>query len=212
MFPLLLLIPGGLILWTIAQSFAKRDAARVGFIHEDHRHHSRHHFAPVHHRGEWHRDPWGHAYPAPYPAVSYPAVVFDPVPAFRRESRPVNAADYLHHINEAMSASRTLDTVKPYALAADIASLMQAPDEAVHALAVLSAPLDVTFAQKDLNVLGASPPVPEDGVMGRATVEAIKGIQARFKQPVTGKIDPTTAVAIRYAVGCIHSQDKAASQ
>lgn len=118
------------------------------------------------------------------------------------------AADYLRHLHEATAAARVLDTVKPQALQADITSLMRASDDVSRALAILSAPIAILDAQKDLNVLGASPPLAENGVMTSSTVEAIKGIQAHFNQPVTGRIDASTAVAIRYGVGCIHSQDR----
>lgn len=86
--------------------------------------------------------------------------------------------------------------------------MTSSPDVAT-ALQILSAPMSVMFAQKDLNVLGASPSLPENGVMTSATSAAIGGIQARFGQPVTGALDAATAVAIRYAVGCIHAQDRA---
>jgi peptidoglycan hydrolase-like protein with peptidoglycan-binding domain len=102
-------------------------------------------------------------------------------------------------------AARVLDTAKPYALAGDVQTLMTLPDVAA-ALVMLAAPIDVLFAQKDLNVLGASPPLPEDGVLGPETQAAIAGIQSRFGQNATGALDDGTAVAIRYAVGCINAQ------
>lgn len=123
----------------------------------------------------------------------------------------MTTADYLRHLHEATFAARILDTVKPLALAGDVDSLMQAPEDVARALEILSAPLDVIYAQKDLNVLGASPSLSEDGVMTSATAEAIRSIQSRFGQPATGEIDPATAATIRYAVGCIHAQDRAIS-
>jgi len=102
-------------------------------------------------------------------------------------------------------AARVLDTAKPYALAGDIQTLIALPDVG-SALAVLAAPIDVLFAQKDLNVLGASPSLAEDGIMGSETQAAIASIQTRFGQNATGVLDDGTAVAIRYAVGCINAQ------
>jgi hypothetical protein len=126
-----------------------------------------------------------------------------------RSKGAFTTADYLRHLHEATYAAKILDTVKPLAMAGDVQSLMQSPESVATALAILSAPLDVIFAQKDLNVLGASPPLAEDGVMTSSTAEAIRGIQARFGQPESGAIDPATAATIRYAVGCIHAQDRA---
>jgi hypothetical protein len=124
-------------------------------------------------------------------------------------TKVVTTADYLQHLHEATAAAQILDSIKSFAQNADVATLMQAPPEVVEALHVLSAPLEVLFAQKDLNVLGAEPPLAEDGVPSRATREAIKAIQSRFGQPPTGRMDGGTAAAIRYAVGCINSQDRA---
>src|SRR5271166_3601210 len=53
-------------------------------------------------------------------------------------ARVVTTADYLQHLHEATVAAQILDTVKPQALAADIVSLMQAPQEIVQAFQVLS--------------------------------------------------------------------------
>lgn len=129
--------------------------------------------------------------------------------AERTLAKGATAAHYLQHLNEAAAASRAIDLVKPAALAADVAALMAAPPEVAHAVAVLTAPLEVLFAQKDLNVLGAEPPVPEDGRMGAATRRAVAELQQRFGQEPTGRISAETAAAIRYAAGCIYSQDRA---
>jgi hypothetical protein len=140
---------------------------------------------------------------------------FSAMPRGRPPSRPrapgsLTAADYLRHLNEACWASRVLDEVKPMALAADVAALMQSPPEVAEALHVLCQPIDASFLQKDLNVLGAEPPLPEDGRPGRAMTDAIKALQARFHIQPTGEVDAHTVAAIRYAVGCIYSQDRAA--
>ena len=119
------------------------------------------------------------------------------------------SAHYLVHLNEAAAAARAVDLIKPAALAADLASLMAAPPEVAHGLVVLTAPIEVLFAQKDLNVLGAEPALTEDGRMSSETQHAIAAFQKRFGQEPSGRLDAQTAAAIRYAVGCIYSQDKA---
>ena len=123
--------------------------------------------------------------------------------------RSLTSADYLRHLNEACAGARILDRVKPLALRGDVAALMQTPSEVAHALALMSQPIPTLFVQKDLNVLGAEPSLPEDGVAGRATIEAVRNFQTRFKLGASWPVGPETAVAIRYAVGCIYSQDKA---
>ncbi len=194
MFPLLLLIPGAIILWSLAQRHAERKLEeRTGY-----------------------RDPrnyasWDYPQRSASSAESSLATYRGPISALRPRVRPQRtAADYLHHLYQATMAARILDTMKPYAMSGDVNALMQSPPEVAQALAVLASPLDVSFAQKDLNVLGASPSLVENGVMDTSTAEAIKAIQTRFGQPVTGTIDPATAVAIRYSVGCINAQDRAA--
>ena len=129
--------------------------------------------------------------------------------AFAPPAHEATAAHYLRHLGEACAAARAIDLVKPLALTGDVASLMNAPPEVAHALAVLTAPIEILFAQKDLNVLGAEPPVPEDGRPGPAMARALAELQRRFGQPTTGRLDAGTAAAIRYAAGCIYSQDRA---
>ena len=123
--------------------------------------------------------------------------------------RRLTAADYLRHLNEAAAAARAVDFVKNEALRADVAALMAAPDEVGHAVAVLGAPIEMLFVQKDLNVLGADPPLPENGSEGKDTQRAIAAFQARFGQNPTGRLNSETAAALRYSVGCIYSQDRA---
>jgi len=180
----LLLLPGGLIIWLLSQKSAEERL-----------------------RGEQQA-------PRPWPEgrtrfdtqrwFSRPAA--SPGPA-----RPVTSADYLRHLNDACAGARILDQVKPFALRGDVAALMRSPADVARALARMSQPIPTLFVQKDLNVLGAEPPLPEDGVAGRATIEAVKNFQGRFKLSGSWPVGPETAVAIRYAVGCIYSQDKASA-
>lgn len=183
MFPLLLLIPGGLLLWSFAKRHAEREMReRAGYLPPSPLF-DRYHHPPRHLR--------------------------TPLLSSRSSRSVITTADYLRHLHEATAAARILDAVKPLALLGDLNSLMQSSDDVARALQLLSAPLEVIFAQKDLNVLGASPPLAEDGVMTSPTSEAVRAIQTRFGQRVTGEIDPATAATIRYAVGCIHAQDRA---
>lgn len=188
---LLWLIPGGFLLWLLGQRHAEARIAREGHVQRLPPHSPESAGLLVHHRG-------------PLRPRAYTRSLVRPT-----RPRTLTTADYLQHLHEATAAAQILDLVKPQALAADIVTLMQAPPEVVEAFHVLSAPLDVIFAQKDLNVLGARPPLREDGVPNRETREAIKAIQIRFGQPPTGDMDSSTAAAIRYAVGCINAQDRA---
>ena len=120
-------------------------------------------------------------------------------------------ADYLHHLHEATAAARILDTVKPLALQANVTALMHAPSEVLAAIKALGAPMDTIFVQKDLNVLGASPPLTESGTVDKQTTAAVQGFQHQFNLEPTGYVDWETAIALRYSVGCIYSQDRAAA-
>ena len=158
---LLWLLPGGFLLWLLGQRHAEarlaREASQSGNASK----------MPV----------TGAHYPFPPPPESADLVferrgplrprAYLRAPARPTRVRTLTTADYLQHLHEATVAAQILDLVKPQALAADIATLMQAPPEVVEAFHVLSAPLDVIFAQKDLNVLGARPPLREDGVPSR---------------------------------------------
>ena len=115
---------------------------------------------------------------------------------------------YAHHLEECAHAAAALNLVRPAAIAADVSALMNAPDEAVQALALLSQPIDVMTVQKDLNLLGAKPRIHETGRLDRQTREAISAFQAEFRQPETGSIDPGTAIALRYATGVVHYQNQ----
>jgi peptidoglycan hydrolase-like protein with peptidoglycan-binding domain len=122
----------------------------------------------------------------------------------------LNAAQYLQHLRGCARAAQLIDTVKEAALAGDVNVLMQAPEEVAVAMRALAGAYTgdaVLTLQKDLNVLGAFPSLPEDGVLGENTYAAIKGLQRRFRLQASGDLNGETAFAIRYAVGCIYSQD-----
>jgi len=185
--PWLLFIPAGILFWLLTEG--DRAANRTRREREEP--------SPP----EFSRMPWDHFPHAP-----------PPPPTRSPPRRPAisTAADYLRHLNEACWASRTLDRVKQAALTADVAALMQSPPETEHALRVLCQPIEASFLQKDLNILGSDPPLLEDGKFARPTIDAIKAFQGRFNLPQTGEVDAATVAALRYAVGCIYSQDKVA--
>lgn len=187
MLPLLILIPVGLLLWKLG-----KDSGRHEQVHYD-----------VSNAIEEALARRGHATPVPVSQRLHP--MLPPAPP-RPESNTVT--QYLEHLHECMLAAAALNTVRPAAINADMNALMGASDEAVQALAILSRPLDTLTIQRDLNVLGANPPLPETGVRDAQTIEAIKGLQQSFKQHPTGNVDPATAVAIRYSVGVVHGQNQ----
>ncbi|HYX20818.1 MAG TPA: peptidoglycan-binding domain-containing protein [Thermoanaerobaculia bacterium] len=179
----LLLVPAGIFLWLLAERATEKrlgqGAARP----------------PDFERMPWDRHPIARTIA---PLRAQPA----------RPGSAHTAADYLRHLNEACWVSRVMDGVKEAALAADIASLMESPPEVSRALQILCRPIEASFLQKDLNVLGSNPPLEESGRLDRATTQAIKAFQGKFNLPQTGEVDAATVAALRYAVGCIYSQDK----
>jgi Putative peptidoglycan binding domain len=200
--PLLLwLLPGGFIIWLLSQRHTEARLAREAMD-------ARRPGSGMPVTGAYYpfpRPPVGAGFISEYRGPLRPRTYLQ-LPA---AAQVVTTADYLQHLHEATVAAQILDLVKPQALGADVARLMQAPPEVVQAFHVLSAPLGVLFAQKDLNVLGATPPLREDGVPSAETRGALRALQARFGQPETGIMDSGTAAAIRYAVGCINAQDRA---
>ncbi len=186
MLPILILIPVGWLLWKLGKESGRQT------MHYD-----------VHNAVEDALERRGHMQPSPISQRLHP--MLPPAPP-RPESNTV--AQYLEHLHECMMAAAALNTVRPAAINADMNALMNASEDAVQALAILSRPMDTLTIQRDLNVLGASPPLPETGVRDAQTIEAIKGLQQSFKQQPTGSVDPATAVAIRYSVGVVHGQNQ----
>jgi hypothetical protein len=189
-FPLLLLIPAGLIVWSLAKKHAEKQLAeRHGVSGE---------IEGAVERALMRRMGMpGHAY-APPPQLSGPPA---PPPTS-------SAAAFIEHLREASAAAAALNIVRPAAINADMASLMRAPPEAVHALEVLAQPIDMLTVQRDLNLLGATPPLPETGSVDKRTLEAVKAFQTRFRQVPTGSVDQATAIALRYAVGVVNFQNQ----
>jgi len=120
----------------------------------------------------------------------------------------LTAAKYLKHLARAAHAAALLEAIKPAALAGDAETLMTTPGlfEAMHDLAT---PFDVLTLQRDLNVLGAAPPLRESGVMDQQTKLAVAALQKRFGQHPDGDVDSDLRFAIAYSVGLIYGQDLA---
>lgn len=139
---------------------------------------------------------------APRDAFAAPSsqLLLPPPPSSR-----ANAENYDQHLATAMMAAQHLDTLKPLAQAGDVSGLMNAGSAST--LDTLSENMDTLTIQKDLNLLGASPPLVEDGVRGDVTITAIQDFQRNFNLPATGAVDGPTAVALRYSVGIIASQN-----
>jgi hypothetical protein len=115
---------------------------------------------------------------------------------------------YIEHLQDCARAAADLNIIRPAAIAADITTLLRAPSEAVAALNFLAQPVDALTIQRDLNLLGAQPVLEETGEMDKATKEALKSFQERFKQQPTGELDAAAAVALKYSVGVIHFQNQ----
>lgn len=120
----------------------------------------------------------------------------------------LSAASYLKHLAKVAHAASVLEVSKPAAIAGDAEALMAMPGlfEAMHDLA---APFDVLTLQRNLNVLGASPPLHENGALDRATKLAVASLQKKFGQHPDGDVDSDLRFAVAYSVGLIYAQDLA---
>ena len=108
------------------------------------------------------------------------------------DSPAAHAGNYVQHLQNISAAMATIEGG---------AETTEESEKVNQAFADLSIPMDVLTAQKDLNVLGASPPLVEDGVMGPKTHDAIDSFQkAMLISPQTGVMDAQTSNALRRAV------------
>lgn len=121
---------------------------------------------------------------------------------------PSSTYAYMHHLEECAQAASMINIIRPAAISADVSSLLNAPDEAVHALSMLAKPMDILTAQRDLNALGAKPALNETGNLDGDTREALRAFQAEMRQPQTGSLDPATTIALRYSTGVVHFQNQ----
>jgi len=119
------------------------------------------------------------------------------------DSPSAHAGNYLTHLQ---NAAQNVMTIQGGA---------ETPEQSAQvnqAFEDLSRPMDVLTAQKDLNVLGASPPLVEDGVMGPKTHDAIDSFQrAMLIDPPTGVMDAQTSNALRRAVVAVTLQSSPTS-
>lgn len=119
------------------------------------------------------------------------------------DSPAAHAGNYVQHLKNATSAVAVIENGA------------ETPEESVavnEAFANLSIPMDILTAQKDLNVLGAQPPLVEDGVMGPKTHDAIDSFQrAMLIDPPTGVMDAQTSNALRRALVAVVNNPPAAS-
>ncbi|MHB2027569.1 MAG: peptidoglycan-binding domain-containing protein [Acidimicrobiales bacterium] len=65
----------------------------------------------------------------------------------------------------------------------------------------LEAPISALEIQRDLNFLGATPALAEDGIVGPETSQAIKDFQTLNGLIPDGVVGPETAYAIRFTLG-----------
>jgi hypothetical protein len=120
----------------------------------------------------------------------------------------LTAASYLKHLGRAARAAAVLEQWKSAALAGDVEALMSAPGlfEAMHDLAE---PFDVLTLQRDLNVLGAMPPLSENGILDKRTKFAVASLQKKFGMHADGDVNSDLRFALAYSVGRIYAQDLA---
>lgn len=120
----------------------------------------------------------------------------------------LTAASYLKHLGKVARAAAVLEQSKRAALAGDADALMSMPGlfEAMHDLAE---PFDVLTLQRDLNVLGAVPPLNENGILDGPTKLAVASFQKRFGLHADGDVNSDLRFALTYSVGRIYAQDLA---
>lgn len=119
------------------------------------------------------------------------------------DSPAAHAGNYVTHLKNAAQAVATIEN------GAETHEESEAVNEAYNNLSI---PMDVLTAQKDLNVLGAQPPLVEDGVMGPKTHDAIDSFQrAMLIDPLTGVMDGPTSNALRRAVVAVTTNPPATS-
>ena len=100
-------------------------------------------------------------------------------------------ADYLDHLQRAINNTNVVHG--DLSQGGDTSLVVKADTE-------LKSPFDVLTLQRDLNVLGATPALKEDGSKGAKTTQAVSDFQSHAGLPATGQVDPMTASAIRRSV------------
>lgn len=120
----------------------------------------------------------------------------------------LTAARYLKHLGKAARAAAVLEQSKAAALSGDVQALMSMPG-LPEAMRDLAEPFDVLTLQRDLNVLGAVPPLRENGILDGPTKLAVASFQKRFGQHADGDVSGDLRFALAYSVGRIYAQDLA---
>ncbi len=118
------------------------------------------------------------------------------------DSPAAHAGNYVQHLKNAAQSVAVIENGA------------ETHDESVavnEAYANLSLPIDTLTAQKDLNVLGANPPLVEDGVMGPKTHDAIDSFQREMLLPTSGVMDAPTSNALRRAIVAVTTSAPATS-
>lgn len=118
------------------------------------------------------------------------------------DSPAAHAGNYVQHLQNAAAAVAVIEAG---------AETHEESEKVNEAYANLSLPIDVLTAQKDLNVLGAQPPLVEDGVMGPKTHDAIDSFQKAMLLPTTGIMDAQTSNALRRALVAVMTNPPATS-
>ncbi len=116
-----------------------------------------------------------------------------------------NMNDYMAHLQNAVANTAVLHSdLTAQAQATNDPNVMASATHTIlQADADLKAPMDTLTVQRDLNVLGASPALKEDGIMGSKSTAALKDFQGKMLLAQTGKLDPQTASALRRAVAAV---------
>lgn len=125
--------------------------------------------------------------PEPVKATKVPTI---------NDSPSANMGNYLTHITNAANNLNVINNgAETDAEAHDV----------LQARADMSLPMDVLTVQKDLNVLGAHPPLLEDGIYGPKTKDAIDSFQGAMLLDRTGEMNSDTNFALRHAVVAVTS-------
>lgn len=121
----------------------------------------------------------------------------------QNDSPSANTQYYVQHLENAAKNVSELQALL------DAGAVTHEDSVAVNeAWEALSFPIDVLTAQKDLNLLGAQPPLVEDGVLGPKTRDAIDSFQRHAELSPTGVMDPATSNALRRAIVFTTSQSQ----
>lgn len=121
-----------------------------------------------------------------------------------RKTQPSGTiADYVDHLEKSVHFTELVHSDLSQSFGQCGSELTQA---VVSASQALSSPFDTLTLQRDLNLLGASPSLREDGVNGHDTMTALAAFQKRMQLQPSGKLDGESASAIRRGIAAVLSQ------